>query len=1113
MIRNRHIFAFFFVSGFTALIFEVVWAKQACLIFGNTTLASAAVIAAFMTGLALGSHFFGKLADARPEKGLIFYAMLEGGVAIFALFFPLIIRVLDPVYRGIYVSFHDDFFKVSMIRFFLSFLVLVVPTALMGGTLPFLSRFLSRDGSDIKAPLSQLYAMNLFGAMSGTFASGFLLIAFLGLHGTSIFAALLNLGILIFVLVDGRRRGTLDIPVAAPGPAVAEGDTPALSRRDTLLIFFLMLSHGFTAFVVQICWTRTTGLVLGSSTYAFSAMLTTFLAGLGLGSFAVGKASARGVRFTPKLLGYLEMLVGLAVVSFIPAFEWIVYYFVKAFPYIRGSVTMVFATQFILSAIAMIVPAFLMGTVFPAALACLGGSRNIGKTVGRTYALNTLGGVVGAFTAAFFFISKAGLGGSLHIASLVALTTGLVLIIGASGGWRPIDTRKTALVLVPSLLFMFYPWDRNLFSSGVFIYASSWAEYAHHGKAQFQKMLGSAHRLIYYKDGMSSTVAVLEYEGVSPNGRKVNSKSIRVNGKTDASTVGDMATQLYLGYIPLFAHPRPEDVLVIGMGSGVTLGTVTQFDTVKTIECAEIEPAVVEANKFFSAENNYALKDPRVKIVIGDGRNHIRYSPKQYDVIISEPSNPWISGISSLFSKENYEEAIQRLRPNGIYCQWFHAYQMSKDDFVMIMRTFASVFPEVSLHKVGGSDYFLLGSRQEIMYSYSDMMRRIRQNRTIASDLKHFTDHEENFVLGSFILSGRDLRLALQSEPVRFNTDDRLALEYNAPKFLYTETSDDIRRWINRVTRLDYFPRYRDRSVDDILTSGSIWKIFSANATDAFAAENYPAAQMYLQKAIKLSPGNPQVRFQLGLLYDARKEYRRSIRHYAAIRNIPEWGIRAGSGLRRAYLLKAVEENPILRRNVETANAIASLSFFMGQAEDAMKRISEATDIDPSFPKNYADMAVYLTVLGYPGEGANILEKAKLMAPEDPFVIEAARMLSGASELTAVLPADETGGIAGEGLSSARAKMKAGLDLLRAKDFPAAENFFSAAVSENDQDPLAYFFLSQSEAANGKADLAAKHFEMAMTMGLKVPPGSQLEQKILKEKSEYDESVEPLPAE
>ncbi len=1050
MIKTRDTLIIFFISGFTSLVLEVVWAKQACLIFGNTTLASAAVISAFMAGLALGSYQFGRIADKYPDNALRFYAVLEGGVGLFALCFPLLIHALAPIYKLVYRNFYQHFLEISAIRFMLSFLVLGIPTTLMGGTFPLLSRSLSGNAGFINEKVNKLYTVNLLGAMTGSFVSGFLLVSAFGLQRTSFIAAGLNLGIFLYVMIRLKQR-TLDISennveIARAASAAGQGDVRSLDKRTTAFIAGLMAIHGFNAFMIQICWARAMALILGSSVYSFSAVLFTFLAGLSLGAYLISKAAHRRVLVSLSHVGFMEIAIGTSILLFIPVFEWLIYFFVRIYPIIQSTTFLVFLTQFVFCALSMIVPTFIIGLVFPATLYYLGNSERIGQITGATYAANTLGGIFGCLLSAVFFISTFGLIGTIKIVSFLSMLAGFIIVlVGSDQSVRRSNAVKAVIVVVTSSFLMFYSWDRNMFSGGVFIYAPSWIDQARSGKRAFQRAMTVGRNLIYYKDGISSTVSVLEYDMPGFKGG-FKSKSLRVNGKTDASTIGDMSTQLYLGYIPLFAHPDPKEVLVIGLGAGVTLGSVTQFPDVQHIDCVEIEPAVVEANRFFTTENNYALKDPRVKLIIGDGRNHISFGPNKYDVIISEPSNPWVSGISSLYTQENYKSALSKLNADGIYCQWFHSYQMSIEDYVMIMNTFASVFPEVNLYRINNGDYFLLGSRKPIIFDYPKMAELIHRNKYIYTDLKYFSPYKDYFVIGSFFLSNRDLRSVLSAAGKRLNTDDHLYLEYNAPKHLYDASPDHIERWLYSINRKDFFPGFKNWDLNEIKNDPFMRDYFLDLGTKYLKYKNYDLALVFLTQVAKLDPQDKRICFSIGLSYEGKKEYRKAVRNYCSLRKEKDWQVKIGCAIRRARLKKKLAENPILNRDVEAHNLIAALSFYMGDQSEALSALNLAIKIDPKYIKNYTDMAVYIYSYGFKSDSVDMLRKAKRIDPNSLLIKSAEEEIERQSKK-----------------EEEKFLVSQGAALIIAKQFASAKLHFEKVIQKYPDDFAAYEMLARSE--------------------------------------------------
>lgn len=1065
--KAKTVFILYFISGFTALVFEVVWSRQACLIFGNTTLASAAVISAYMTGLALGSYFFGKLADRMPQLSLRFYAILEGAIGVFALCFPFLIKILVPVYRTIYLSFYQDFLGISAIRYLLSFLILMIPTILMGGTFPFLSRFFAKDRTSMNTNITRLYAMNLFGAMAGTFMSGFFMISAFGLNTSSAIAALLNLGIFAFIIrfltksTEGWGVGTLHRGEAI----IIEQDIPvdeserAPGKNVLYALIALMAIHGFSAFVIQICWLRTMALILGSSTYAFSAVLTTFLAGLGLGTYAVSLLAKKNRKLELYNIGFMELGIGVSILLFIPIFEWLIYFLVLLLPAVSKSMMMVFTIQFIFSAVAMIVPTFLIGLVFPSVIYFIGRPKDIGKWVGTTYAVNTAGGVIGSFSAAFFLISHFGLNGSLHMVSVLSVTTGLLIILIGSLHTPKLKSNLTKAIIISSfsLLLLLYPWDKNMFSSGAFIYAQNLQGEARMGKLMFQKSMQIGNHLLYYKDGISSTVSVLQHRLRSKN-KGINAKSLRVNGKTDASTIGDMDTQLCLGYIPMFAHPNPKKVLVIGLGAGITLNTITEFDSVTNIECVEIEPAVVEANRYFSSENNNVLDDPRLKLIIGDGRNHLEFSPEKYDIIISEPSNPWISGVSSLFSSENYEAALSKLEPDGIYCQWFHAYQMSREDFMMIINTFASVFPQASLYKISPGDYMLLGSCDKIVFDYEKMEKLIAGKSGIENHLKYFSRYGNNFILGTFLLSDTDLRQALKTVKSRFNTDDRLYLEYNAPKHLYKATSADTLHWLYSVRRNDIFPEFYNADREKILNLPDTWKIFMEHGLFAMEGKNYDSAIFYFKEALRLHPDDPVVVSAIARSYEKKKDYQEARKHYEMLEQKEDWKTYAKRALLRIRLKNDIERDPILWRNTNLFNLLGGLVFLSGDTEEGEKIMTQAINIDPTYAKNYSDLALYYFLNGYEVKGQKMLQKARALDSREPTMEKAEALWNQILKRRKVA-----------------SNLKRGIMSMSLKHYGRAKHIFKEILKDDPGNFMAYGLLAETEVALGNKEMAKKY--------------------------------------
>jgi spermidine synthase len=335
-------------------------------------------------------------------------------------------------------------------------------------------------------------------------------------------------------------------------------------------------------------------------------------------------------------------------------------------------------------------------------------------------------------------------------------------------------------------------WDPRVMTGGVSVYVTRFTSAA--DPAALFRQVTTSRRLLFYREGINSTVAVERTERMT---------ALRVGGKVDASNGMDMATQLMLGHLPLLLHPRAERVLVIGLGSGVTAGAVAQHPVVREIDVVELEPAVVGASDFFVEENRNVLRDPRVRLVIGDGRNFILAGEKRYDVISSEPSNPWMAGVANLFSREFYRLARERLADDGIMVQWVHGYSLFPRELKMIVNTFRQTFPHATLWRTLRGDYLLVGMNSPLTLDYSVLERKIAASAAVREDLASLRLASPVDLLTLFLLNEADLARFATGAPE--NTDDRPLLEFGAPLALYAYTTDENDRLL-RQGRTREFP-------------------------------------------------------------------------------------------------------------------------------------------------------------------------------------------------------------------------------------------------------------------------------------------------------------------
>ena len=814
----RIILLCFFASGASGLIYQVVWLRELVLVFGATTFAVSTVLTAFMGGLALGSFWFGRRAE-RLTRPLRVYGYLEIGIGLYGLAVPLIFATLTSVYHSFWQWLHLSFLALSIVRFLFASAVLILPTALMGATLPVLSSYYARDAKRIGLKVGLLYSVNTFGAVVGAAATGFLLIPMLGMRATTGVAAALNilLGVVAIRLASADRAELLTGPEPENDErAAAQSDTgerPSVRARarsaassigivvrqalrvHRITALFAFGVSGFVALSYEVIWSRVLALIIGSSVYAFSIMLTTFLIGLAAGA-SIGARFVDRIRNPMVAFAAIELGVGATCLIGAYLFNDLPYVFVQLYRWVDStSWGVLLIARFLISSLVMIVPTLLLGSLFPLVVRIVSSGeteteRTGGKSAGEAYAANTLGSIAGSFASGFVLIPWVGLLGSLRLCAALnfVVAAGLFISLRTGAESTPparrrdkrrlalLSPRRTALswtgvaisaVLIIAAALFEPPWDAEVMSSAVYRYAPQLANKSRQELFDFLKR-GQGETL-FYEEGITATVAVQ---------RQAGGRVLKVNGKPEASTAGDMPTQILIGSLPLLVRDRTDDVLLIGLGSGVTLGSIEQFP-VRQITCVELEPAVVEATRYFEDVNNRPLEDPRLRMVSNDGRNFIYTTNETFDVIVSEPSNPWISGVANLFTLEYFKRGAERLKEDGLFSQWLQMYEMSPEDVRTLIATFRAAFPHVYIFRGAEGDLMLLGSKSPRRLNLAAINSHFDRPRT-AADLKRINTTLATDLLSRFYL-GPDEVTALAAG-ARLNTDDNALIEFNAPR-------------------------------------------------------------------------------------------------------------------------------------------------------------------------------------------------------------------------------------------------------------------------------------------------------------------------------------------
>lgn len=750
----------FFLSGATSLIYESIWGRQLHLVFGTSQFAIATVLAAFMTGLALGGALGARFAPqvARPLRA---YAALELVVGVYALLFPTLLGAMEPLYSSFAREVQPGPVLFGVSQFLMVGVLLLVPTTCMGATLPLLVRLPSELGAG--ETTGRLYGINTLGAVVGTWAAGFWLLPAHGVWATTGAAATGNLLLAIGALVlDGRTQ------------VVGKAAIEAVGKVAWPLLAVAAMA-GFSSLTLEVAWFRVLSLILGGSTYAFTVMLLAFLIGIATGGRWGGPVADRLAARGQLVQGLAAVQIGVGGLSWLAmwGYQRLPLTFVQAWFVIEPMAdTLMWPMKCALAMVVMVPPALGMGATFPF-LVRAARTTDLGGTVGRVYSANTVGSIAGAFLAGFVMLP------TIKVTGTVLLACGVNLL--AAAVVRPRWVLGLVPLAVVGLVFR-APWDPMWMTTGVYKYVDNLHEPT---AAEIKKRMIDRYELLFYEEGLSSVVTVAK-------NRVTGNIWLANNGKIDASTTTDMPTQVLVAHLPfLFTGNEARDVAVIGLASGITLGAVTLHPELTRIDTFEIEPALTRAARFFDNWNHGALRDPRVHLVANDGRNQLVLTPPStYDLIISEPSNPWLTGVSNLFTREFFEMGKARLRPNGIWSQWVQMYGMNERDLRSVIRTFCTVYPHVLIFStIQDADLVMIGSDRPMMPDWAMAQALTHKAVGIEGEMTQIAMVDGYDLLSAFLMDRDQAMFMTEGTPL--NTDDNLLIEFSAPLHLHKQTSTE----------------------------------------------------------------------------------------------------------------------------------------------------------------------------------------------------------------------------------------------------------------------------------------------------------------------------------
>lgn len=774
----------FLLSGICGLIYEVAWSKYLALFIGSTAWSHMIVLATYMGGLALGAFVFGKYSD-KVSNQLKLYGLLELGIGVYCLAYPFIIEIVGNLFIHT-ASFFNGSSKQGLLitlKFILSFITLILPTVLMGGTLPILSKFLSKSISDSGKDVAKLYYINSLGAVIGTALAGFFLIRSHGLDNTVWIASSFNILIgLLAILVAKSVKPNIQ-SIISPR-VIDDSQNQVFSETAIRIAIFTAFASGFIAMLYELAWIRLLSNILGSTTYSFTLMLIAFISGIAIGSYIVSLV-IRKIKNLVAFLAICQYGTAISMILSLPLYERLPYYLMKLSATIPNSpenFPTFLSLEFLFCFAIMLVPTIFSGMSLPVATRIANRDmRVLGKSIGGIFSINTIGSVAGVLITGLFLIPLLGVKLSIEIGVLLNGLLGLFILYKTGLSHRlKLGFALFFVLIAVGYRILFPAWNENFLISGVFrtLYKQGVPSYS-----EFKKQQNEGQKILWHKEGIDANVAVRE----SQFGDTIQ-KTLVINGKADASTVADLQTQILLGQIPLMLYPNSGDALVIGLGSGITCGSVLRHP-VKSLDVVEIASEVVECNSFFTIENNNFMADARVKITIDDAITQLKTSSKKYDYIISEPSNPWIAGIGNLYSLEFFNVCKERLNTNGVLTQWFHTYDVNNDIFRLVLNTISEVFPFVTIWKASDADIIILASATPLSIDFGAMELKMNQPQ-IAKDLTRIKIFDVPTLLSTQVVSARNNPYTFIKNDL--NTAKKPSLEFLAPVALFTHESVSV---------------------------------------------------------------------------------------------------------------------------------------------------------------------------------------------------------------------------------------------------------------------------------------------------------------------------------
>jgi predicted membrane-bound spermidine synthase len=814
--RVRSVGLLLFFSGMCALVFQVTWQREFRLVFGGSTAASGAVLAVFMGGLGIGNLWLGRWADRRPNP-LTLYAGLEFSVALSAAATPALLALVRSAYIALGGQTALGMAGATALRLGLSAAVLGLPTFLMGGTLPAAARAVTTPADSNRRGLGMLYGLNTLGAVAGAAASTFWLLETFGMRRTLWLACLVNLGIAGIAAAMARRIGRAadtkgelgdwglgirdwGLEPGAEGTARAARNTrfvvppsggsslgfrlkpvlrtPATSSRAQCtsvsprwFIFFSAAVVGFAFFLMELVWFRMLAPILGGTTFTFGLILAVALLGIGLGG-AIYPLLFR--RWQPSFYAFALTcgLEALAVAA--PFFAGDRLAILTALLRERADTFAELVLGWAVVAGIVILPAAIAsGVQFPLLVGLLGrAERAVGRDVGAAFAWNTLGAIAGSLAGGFGILPWLSAPGAWSVTAAILGSLGLAATVLSA--WR--EHRRAALVvpagvIVGAAILLGGPGPTAAWRhSGI---GAGRATLPERTPNAWRNWTNEWRRAVAWEaDGVETSVALLRQNGWA----------FIVNGKSDGNAIGDAATQIGPALVGGVLHRKPKTALVVGLGTGETAGWLADLPSMDRVDVVELEPAIDKVAEVCAAVNRDVLRHPKVRRLCNDGREVLLTASQPYDLIVSEPSNPYRAGVASLYTREYYAAARARLPADGLFLQWFQAYEVDEPTVRIVLATLHSVFPHVALWQTRSRDMLLVCSPQAVRFPLDRQREKLRAEPLKTALALAWREADLEGFLAHYLASPGFVEEYCQEQITPWNTDDRNLLEYGVAR-------------------------------------------------------------------------------------------------------------------------------------------------------------------------------------------------------------------------------------------------------------------------------------------------------------------------------------------